>query len=161
MTEAPCTFVQGSKAARQPPKAPALVSDEPAAEELCKAEAAAPCNKPKLGNGKWEASMRSSWVLLGSGLCPSLITGPPASPLLDHSARIVVMAGLTEDMDKENLQALAQASGARVASEWNSSVTHVVCGVDSARTAKRTVKFMLGVLEARSHTRIMLAWHHF
>lgn len=52
-------------------------------------------------------------------------------------------------MDRENLHALAAASGAQVVGSWGGSVTHVVCHVGEDGRAKRTAKYMHGILEVR------------
>ncbi|KAK9820643.1 hypothetical protein WJX81_004294 [Elliptochloris bilobata] len=51
--------------------------------------------------------------------------------------------------DARGEHAKKTAAGARVAAGWEPAATHVVCGVTPARAAKRTFKFMMGVLNAR------------
>jgi hypothetical protein len=60
------------------------------------------------GQARWQG-VRRSWVLLGSGL------------------------GTAE---RESLEGFAALCGARVASRWQPSVTHVVCGLDGSHRAK-------------------------
>ena len=76
--------------------------------------------------GNWDDG-KKSWVLLGSGLDP------------EH---------------KTSLQILADISGSSLAESWCPEVTHVVCGGVEAdggrrtkiRTARRTFKYMMGIL---------------
>lgn len=82
--------------------------------------AAAPEAYADTGMVPWTGG-KMSWVLLGSGL--------------DSAA-------------KARLRQLAAASGASVAEKWAPRITHVVCGGDD-RTAKRTFKYLMGVLAGR------------
>ncbi|GIL44313.1 hypothetical protein Vafri_1817, partial [Volvox africanus] len=61
-----------------------------------------------------------SWVLLGS----ALDDGPTGKGLLRR---------------------LAAASGGRVVEQYQPAVTHVLCGTDAARRARRTFKYLMGV----------------
>ncbi|GIM06864.1 hypothetical protein Vretimale_11109, partial [Volvox reticuliferus] len=61
-----------------------------------------------------------SWVLLGS----ALDDGPAGKGLLKR---------------------LAAASGGRVVEQYQPAVTHVLCGTDAARRARRTFKYLMGV----------------
>lgn len=67
-------------------------------------------------NPSWEASAKASWVLLGSGALP--LPPPLRSPTCKASLEAIPLpdllprlSGLSEDIDKENLFAVAMASG--------------------------------------------------
>ncbi|GLI60198.1 hypothetical protein VaNZ11_002268, partial [Volvox africanus] len=71
------------------------------------------------GGGRWLQPC-PSWVLLGS----ALDDGPSGKGLLRR---------------------LAAASGGRVVEQYQPAVTHVLCGTDAARRARRTFKYLMGV----------------
>ncbi|WIA37707.1 hypothetical protein OEZ86_014592 [Tetradesmus obliquus] len=50
------------------------------------------------------------------------------------------------DAEKASLKQLAAAVGCRVADSWSSAVTHVVCATNEKREARRTLKYMQGIL---------------
>lgn len=75
----------------------------------------------------WTGGKMASWTLLGSGL---------------------------DTTGREQLRTLATVSGATVVDKWNPRVTHVICGAGGAggageRSARRTFKFLMGVLHGR------------
>eukprot|EP00873_Tetraselmis_striata_P045838 jgi/Tetstr1/466102/TSEL_000930.t1 len=124
----------GKKKPRTSPPAAAPAAPSPASDGSAGAEEGAPAAGGSMaakkaakaavggtGGLRWERSMRGSWILLSSGL--------------------------EDDMDRENLHALAAASGAQVVGSWGGSVTHVVCHVGEDGRAKRTAKYMHGILE--------------
>ncbi|CAL8465588.1 g5124 [Coccomyxa elongata] len=67
---------------------------------------------------RWRGG-RQNWVLLASGL---------------------------EGPGREALRSFAAASGARLASSWQLGITHIICGLDNQKRAKRTFKYMMGIL---------------
>ena len=51
-------------------------------------------------------------------------------------AQLVLMRSGLEGQDKEAFKALAHVSGAKVVSDWEPGVTHVICGLDAGQAAR-------------------------
>ncbi|CAM6095452.1 unnamed protein product [Calypogeia fissa] len=71
---------------------------------------------------KWPTGPACKWVLCGSALDPGI---------------------------KGKLAAFASVTGASVAKRWSLNVTHVITGTDEQGGAKRTLKFLLALLQGR------------
>lgn len=63
-----------------------------------------------------------------------------------QQAKWVLLASHLSSQELAALGRVAAAAGARMAQRWEPSVTHVVCGATAERLAKRTYKFLMGVL---------------
>ena len=50
---------------------------------------------------------------------------------------------------QEQLASFAKLTGASVTKTWNSNVTHVIAGTDEHGAARRTLKFLLAILEGK------------
>lgn len=63
-----------------------------------------------------------------------------------QQAKWVLLASHLSSQELAELGRVAAAAGARMAQRWEPGVTHVVCGATAERLAKRTYKFLMGVL---------------
>ncbi|KAI5072519.1 hypothetical protein GOP47_0012625 [Adiantum capillus-veneris] len=71
---------------------------------------------------RWACVQSSKWLLCGSAL----------------------------DSDGKNqLAAFAKITGATVSKAWSSNVTHVIAGVDEQGAARRTMKYLMAILEGK------------
>ncbi|MCO5610330.1 hypothetical protein L7F22_064566 [Adiantum nelumboides] len=71
---------------------------------------------------KWAYMQSSKWILCGSAL----------------------------DRDGKNqLATFAKITGASVSEAWSSNVTHVIAGVDQQGAARRTMKYLMAILEGK------------
>lgn len=63
--------------------------------------------------------------------------------------RLVFCYSGTDDAGKEQVAKFASLMGAVVSDMWSKEVTHVIAGTDENGAAKRTAKFLMGILEGK------------
>eukprot|EP00250_Pteridium_aquilinum_P013046 c21097_g1_i1 orf=110-3070(+) len=71
---------------------------------------------------KWACGASSKWVLCGSAL---------------------------DSAGKDQLASFAKITGATISKAWSSSVTHVIAGTDLHGAARRTMKYLMAILEGK------------
>ncbi|CAK9140262.1 unnamed protein product [Ilex paraguariensis] len=65
------------------------------------------------------------------------------------SEKLVLCCSALTDAEKETVSEFKRLSGVRVLKNWDSSVTHVIASTDENRACRRTLKFLMGVLEGK------------
>ncbi|KAL2622589.1 hypothetical protein R1flu_002794 [Riccia fluitans] len=73
-------------------------------------------------SSKWASGLAQKWVLCGSGL---------------------------DSEQKAQVASFASLVGATLVKDWSSAVTHVITGTDEQGAAKRTLKYLLAMLEGK------------
>ncbi|KAL2652727.1 hypothetical protein R1flu_020855 [Riccia fluitans] len=73
-------------------------------------------------SSKWASGLAQKWVLCGSGL---------------------------DSGQKAQVASFASLVGATLVKDWSSAVTHVITGTDEQGAAKRTLKYLLAMLEGK------------
>ncbi|CAA7054605.1 unnamed protein product [Microthlaspi erraticum] len=61
---------------------------------------------------------------------------------------VLCCSGLTDD-EKSVITEFAELSGVTISTKWEPSVTHVIVSVDENGACRRTLKFMMGILEGK------------
>ncbi|CAI9760072.1 unnamed protein product [Fraxinus pennsylvanica] len=62
---------------------------------------------------------------------------------------LVLCCSTLTDVEKETVSEFAKLSGVTILKSWDLSVTHVIASTDENGTCRRTLKFLMGVLEGK------------
>lgn len=125
---------------------------------------------------QWSPGPAAKWVLCGSGLDSKLkVNDCEHSCFLSHGKNLsrghtsssgsvglitysdtILVLHLTEIYEVLQVQvaSFATLTGATVVTQWSSAVTHVITWTDEQGAAKRTLKYLLAMLEGKWIVRI-------
>ncbi|KAK1378391.1 Protein BREAST CANCER SUSCEPTIBILITY 1 [Heracleum sosnowskyi] len=65
------------------------------------------------------------------------------------SAKLVLCCSALTIAEKETVSEFVMLSGVKVLKNWDSSVTHIIASTDENGTCRRTLKFLMGILEGK------------
>lgn len=80
---------------------------------------------------------------------PSTVEEAPVKWINNQSSKWVLCGSALDAAEKNQLAMCAKITGATISKAWSSNVTHVIAGTDPHGAARRTMKFLMAILEGK------------